>query len=194
MPVLHDPDLVFGRVRRAVENVERRLRTAAGVLTAAGIPYALVGGNAVAVWVATRDEAAVRNTRDVDVMIRRDDLDRVAEALAAHGFVRRHVAGMDVFLDGPDGKVRDAVRIVFAGEFVRPHEPGPNPDLSDAVPIGETMVIHLESLVRIKLTAWRPKDQVHVADLIDVGLVDASWPDRLPAALTERLRQALADA
>jgi len=52
-------------------------------------------------------------------------------------------------------------------------------------------VINLEPLVRMKLTAFRRKDQVHILDMIDVGLVDASWRDRLPPELAERLQTLL---
>ncbi len=54
-------------------------------------------------------------------------------------------------------------------------------------------VLTLEALVRMKLTSFRRKDQVHILDLIDVGLIDATWPDRLPAPLGDRLRELLAD-
>lgn len=47
----------------AVEKVRERLLRAAAALEAAGVPYAATGGNAVAGWVSTVDEAAVRNTR-----------------------------------------------------------------------------------------------------------------------------------
>ncbi len=36
--------------------------------------YALVGGQAVALWVATIDPAAVRTTKDVDLLLDRFDL------------------------------------------------------------------------------------------------------------------------
>ena len=49
----------------------------------------------------------------------------------------------------------------------------------------------LEALVRIKLTAWRDKDRTHLRDLIDVGLLDATWPEKLPQILADRLRQLL---
>ncbi len=49
-------------------------------------------------------------------------------------------------------------------------------------------VLTLEALVRIKLTAFRDKDRVHLRDLIDVGLVDATWLESVPAELRERLR------
>ena len=64
----------------------------------------MAGGNAVAAWVTTVDAAAVRATQDVDILLRRADLDAAAAALATAGFVRRHVAGIEMFLDGPDAK------------------------------------------------------------------------------------------
>src|ERR1700742_2308208 len=97
------------RMIRAVERVRERLSRAAAALDAAGVPYAVVGGNAVAAWVATVDPGAVRNTQDVDILLRRSDLDAAERALATAGFVRRHVAGIDLFLDGPDARPRDAV-------------------------------------------------------------------------------------
>ena len=44
------------------------------------VPYAVVGGQAVALWVATREPAAVRTTKDVDLLIRREDLPRARAA------------------------------------------------------------------------------------------------------------------
>lgn len=177
----------------AVERVEQRLRLSTGALADAGIPYAVVGDNAVAVWVDSVDPSAVRNTRDVDLMIRREDLRRVQAALEPLGFVYRHVGGIDVFLDGPEAKVRDAVHIVFAGEFVRAGEPGPNPTLDQIATVDRLAVLSLEALVQIELTAFRDKDRTHLRDLIDVGLVDRSWLDRLPSILGERLRTILDD-
>jgi len=175
-------------VVNAVEKVRRRLLKAAAALKAAGVPYAVAGGNAVALWVSRVDESAVRNTRDVDILIRRADLDAARAALESAGFVYRRVAGMDIFLDGPDAKPRDAVHIVFASEKVRPAEPLPNPDVTESEQTDEFSVLALEALVRIKLTAFRDKDRTHLRDLIEVGLVDADWLPRLPSVLAERLR------
>jgi hypothetical protein len=172
----------------AVEKVRRRLLKAAAALKAAGVLYAVAGGNAVALWVSRVDEAAVRNTRGVDILIRRGDLDAARAALESAGFVYRRVAGMDIFLDGPDAKPRDAVHIVFASEKVRPAEPLPNPDVTESEHTDEFSVLALEALVRIKLTAFRDKDRTHLRDLIEVGLVGADWLPRLPAVLAERLR------
>src|SRR5438105_7080167 len=109
---------LLDRMVLAVERVRDRLLRATAALETAGVPYAVAGGNAVAAWVATIDAGAVRNTQDVDILLRRGDLPAAAKALEAAGFVRRHVAGIDVFLDGPQAKARDAVHIVFAGEKV----------------------------------------------------------------------------
>ena len=176
------------RMVRAVEKVRERLLRAAGALEKAGIAYAVAGGNAVALWVSRVDESAVRNTRDVDILIRRSDLDAAQSALSSVGFIYRHSKSVDLFLEGPEGKARDAVHIVFANEKVRPHEALPNPDVTDAVPTAEFRVLSLHALVRIKLTAFRDKDRTHLRDLIEVGLIDESWCERLPPELSERLR------
>src|SRR2546421_4843747 len=112
-------DVSWERMIRAVEKVRERLGRATAVLDQAGIPYAVLGGNAVAAWVSRVDESAVRNTQDVDLMIRRADLNLAQAALAAAGFIHRHVAGIELFLDGPNAKARDAVHVIFAGERVR---------------------------------------------------------------------------
>ena len=65
----------------AVEDVRRRLERAKSALEAAGIDYAVIGGNAVAAWVSRVDRAAVRNTRDVGILLRRGDLEAAKVAL-----------------------------------------------------------------------------------------------------------------
>jgi hypothetical protein len=72
-------DALWDRIERAVQKVKDRLRRATQALGAAQIPYAVVGGNAVQLWVAQVDEAAVRNTRAVDLLLRRADLERAVE-------------------------------------------------------------------------------------------------------------------
>jgi hypothetical protein len=179
------------RMVSAVEKVRQRLLRAAKALDSAGIKYAVAGGNAVALWVSRVDEAAVRNTQDVDILLRREDLEAAKAAMQAAGFVYRHTAGLDVFLDGPGARPRDAVHVVFANEKVRPHEPVANPDVTESEPAERFRVLSLEALVRIKLTAFRDKDRVHLRDLIEVGLVDRSWTVRFPKLLADRLLELL---
>ncbi len=173
----------------AVQRVRDRLLRATAALEAAGVPYAVIGGNAVAAWVATIDSAAVRNTQDVDILLRRSDLEAAARALEAAGFVRRHVAGIEMFLDGPNAKARDAVHVLFAREKVRPESLAASPDVADSQKADQFRLISLEALVRMKLTSFRDKDRTHLRDMLEVGLIDASWLSRFSVALRERLQQ-----
>jgi hypothetical protein len=179
------------RMVSAVEKVRQRLLKAAGALRDARVPYAVADGNAVALWVSRVDEAAVRNTQDVDVLLRRQDFEAAKKALEAVGFVYQSANALEMFLDSPTAKARDAVHIVFTNEKVRPEEAIANPDVSESEDGGLFRVIALEALVRIKLTAWGDKDRTHLRDLIDVGLIDATWPSRLPPILADRLRDLL---
>lgn len=179
---------------RAVEKVRQRLSRATRALEAAAIPYAVVGGNAVAAWVSRVDEAAVRNTRDVDLLLRRSDLEAARTALEAAGFIYRRIARLglpgtlDVFLDGPNASAREAVHVVFAGEDVHPDSPAPSPDVAESETGGPFRLVTLEALVRMKLTAFRDKDRTHLRDLIEVGLVDSSWLNALEPELRLRLK------
>ncbi len=175
----------------AVETVGVRLLRAAAALDAARIPYAIAGGNAVALWVSRIHEAAVRATRDVDVLVRRADFPLVPQALEGAGFTYQHAAGPDIFLDGPDASARDAVHLIFASEKVRPHEYAANPDVTESEPAPGYIVLSLSALVRIKLTAFRDKDRTHLRDLIDVSLIDSTWLSGLIPPLAVRLRSLL---
>jgi hypothetical protein len=150
------------------------LLRATSALERASVGYAVIGGNAVALQVSKVDESAVRNTQDVELLLSRTDLAVAKAALEEAGFIYRHVAGIDIFLDGPEAKARDAVHIVFAGEKVRPEYSEPAPGLDQAESGGSFRVLTLPALVRMKLTSFRDKDRTHLRDMLDVGLIDAS--------------------
>lgn len=189
----HSAVSLFGweRTALAVEKVRDRLKRASGALRQARVAYAVVGGNAVAEWVGRVDEAAVRNAQDVDILLRRSDLEAAAAALESAGFVHCRTRDVDMFLDGPNGRPRGAIHVVFAGEKVRPDDVTPSPDAAESEPAAQFQVVSLEGLVRMKLNAFRIKDRMHLMDLIDVGLVDPSWLARLPPQLAARLQQLL---
>jgi hypothetical protein len=191
MDYLYADEALLERMVRAVEKVRDRLKRATTALESAGVPYAVAGGNAVAAWVATIDESAIRNTQDVDIILRRQDLPAAKQALEAAGFIYRHAASIDMFLDGPEAKARDAVHIVFAGEKVRPEYAAPAPDVDKPFIDKDVRVLPLSALVTMKLTSFRDKDRMHLRDMIDVGLIDDSWLQSLPAELAERLKQLL---
>ena len=175
----------------AADAVRDRLRRASAALESHGVLYAVIGGNAVAEWVGRVDRAAVRTTQDVDILLNRSDLDLAKVAMESVGFVYRHVASIDMFLDGPDAKARDAVHVIFAGEKVRKEYLLPTPLLSESEPTPDFRVLSLEALVRMKLTSYRRKDQVHLGDFIDIGTIDETWPAKFPAELAARLQERL---
>lgn len=180
------------RMIAAVEDVRERACRAAAALREAGIPHVVVGGHAVASWVARVDKEAVRNTKDVDLLVRREDFARVVDVLGSVGFVHQNVSGVDLFLDGPDGSVRSAIHVVFAGEKVRPEYLLPSPDVTESEAGPDFPVPTLDALVRMKLTSFRFKDRVHLLDMLEVGLIDESWSRRYPPEVGARLKELVA--
>lgn len=176
------------RMVRIAKTGKERLLRAAKALEIANVSYAVIGDYAIGFWVSRVDDAAVRNTRDVDLLVRREDLGKVIKAMEPAGFVYRHTGAMHLMLDGENGKARDAVHLIFANEKVRPDEPVANPDVGQSEKAGNFRVLSLEPLVQIKLTAYRDKDRMHLRDLLDVGLIDQSWVPRFPAELAARLQ------
>ena len=184
---------LWARIERAVEVVRERMQRVTSALNAAEVPYAIIGGNAVQHWVAQVDESVVRNTRDVDIILNRDELPQAIEALERVGFIYRKSAAVTMFLDGPQAKARDAVHVVFAGEKVREDYPAAVPHIHDYALIGEARTLPFEQLVRMKLTSFRRKDQVHILDMISIGLLDEAWATKLGGELGSRLQQLLDD-
>lgn len=182
---------VLERMALAVELVQERLRRATGALESAGLKYAVIGGNAVAAWVSQIDPAAARNTVNVDLLVTRSDFEQVKAALVSVGFVYRHAVGIDMFLDGAKGKPREAVHVLFAGEKVRKEYAEAAPDLTKTDRHKTFSMLAFEPLVRTQLTSFRDKDRTHLRDMIDVGLLDSTWVNRMPAELAPRLQQLL---
>lgn len=186
-------DALWKRIETAVEKVRERLRRVSKALDAAGVPYAVIGGNAVQIWVAQVDEAVVRNTRDVDILLDRSDLDAAIAALEAVGFQHRQTAGVVMFLDGATSSACDAIQVVFTGEKVREDDPEAAPSLRDRERVNDVSTLSLDALVRMKLTSYRRKDQVHLLDMLSVGLIDETWLGRLSPELRNRLGELIED-
>jgi len=172
----------------AVNRVERLLEKVTGALNAAGVDYAVIGGNAVAAWVATVEQQATRTTKDVDLLVRRDELARIESVLTPHGFRLIEFLDVRMFVPRRRPNPRTGMHLLFANELVRPNDPYPTPDpATAATDIAEFRVIDLPGLLRLKLQAFRRVDQVHIEDLLRVGLIDAALADNLPEDLRRRL-------
>jgi hypothetical protein len=189
--LITDGNLLLDRMVRAVEKVRERLLRATAALEAAAVPYAVIGGNAVAAWVAQVDEAAVRNTADVDLLVRREDFPAFRVALEEAGFTYHETLGVNIFLEAGQTSARDAIHVLFANEKVQDDDAAPTPDVAESEHLGRYRVIRLEPLVRMKLTSYRRKDQTHIDDRIGLGLIDTAWLARLPDELAERLKYLL---
>lgn len=82
----------------------------------------MVGFNAVATWVSEADESEARSTRDVDILLQREDPESVTEALSAAGFTVKaariglHFFGFSVtvIVIGREGKVTSVLAFGLA--------------------------------------------------------------------------------
>ncbi len=184
-------DFSWERMKKAVDAVSDRARRISFAQREAGIPHAMVDGNAVAAWVARVDLEAVRNTKYVDLLIRREDLTNTIQAAEKAGFVHQLVSGIDLFLDGSEGSVRSAVHLIFAGEKVYPEYPAETPKVTDSEPGPDFPIASLDALVQMKLTSFRLKDKLHLLDLLEVGLINESWKDRVLPELADRFAEIL---
>jgi len=115
------------------------------------------------------------------------------------GFVYRRVSShgkagsMEVFLDGPEATVRDAVHILWAGELATPDAIDATPALGETEPADGFALSPLAELLRMKLISFRDKDRMHLRDLASVGLINESWLPRLSEPLRQRLQPILDD-
>jgi hypothetical protein len=174
----------------AMERVERRLREVTAALDAAGIPYAVCGGNAVAAWVSRVDPAATRATKDVDLLVNVADEPRIARVMESLGFERRDLRRLVLYIDPEEPSKKSGVHLVWADSLIRPSYSAPSPRVDEAVRDPEGfLVLDLPALVRMKLTSFRDIDRVHLADLRGAGLIDAAVCDALPQELRARLDQ-----
>jgi hypothetical protein len=156
------------------------------------IPYELIGGGAVMVHVNRVEPSAVRNTKDLDIMVDRRDLDRIKEVAVEHGFTFRHSVGLDMLLPRGETQARNAVHLIFSGEKVKPNQVVANPPIRPEyleIHGVAVAVIPVHDLVQMKLSNNRDIDRVHVRDMDSVGLITPELEETLPHILIARLRE-----
>jgi hypothetical protein len=170
-----------------LRDIAKRLDAA---LTRAGIRYQVIGGFAVFCHVDRVEPLAARLTRDIDVAVDRQDVQRISAAVQSIGLQYRHVAGVDMLVDAVAPKARSAVHLIFANEKVRPEYTESVPDISEPVRAEPGILIApVADLVRMKLTSFRLKDKVHIQDMDSVGLITPEIENSLPDVLRERLKE-----
>jgi hypothetical protein len=155
-----------------VEQLLDRMRRFHAALSAAGIPYRIVGGMAVFVHVVERDQMAARLTNDVDAAVNRGDLNRIAAVAEQCGFRYRHAAGIDMLVDAGSRGAKSAVHLVFLNEKVRPEYAEPIP-ASEPVRTKEGILIApVADLVRMKLTSFRLEIEATLSPLFRERLAE----------------------
>jgi hypothetical protein len=190
----HTPNLLE-RYAMAVERVTERLQRITAALQAAGVPYALVGGQAVAAWVATKDPAAVRTTKDVDLLLRREDLPSARKAALTANLDYFEVMDVGMFLERADPNPRHGVHLLWAGEKVTAKDLLPSPGIDERQELAPgVQVVSLAGLVRMKLMANRRHDLTHLEDMIGVGLIGRDLLAGLPPELAARLDALLTES
>ena len=178
------------RFEEAMETIAERVLRVSRALEKQGIPHEVIGGLAVAAWVFKADPDAVRTTMDVDLVVRRHDLEKIKGALEGIGFQFRHPLGIPMFVDEHKPKVKGGVHLLFENEKVRSDYLHPVPPLVENPPRADQgyRIAPLDSLIRMKLTSYRRKDQVHLDDLLSVGLITPEIEAALPTDLRARLQ------
>jgi len=154
---------------------------------AAGLEYRVVGGLAAYLYVEEAEADAGRLTKDIDILVRRQDLPRIAEAVQPFGLEYRHAAGVDMLAQKGSPSARRAVHMIFEGEKVRPEYSEPAAKIGAGREIQGIPVIPLADLVTMKLTSFRLKDQTHIQDLDEQGLITPEIEAGLSPLLRERL-------
>ncbi len=162
----------------------------ARMLEDAQIEYEIIGGMAIIIHIEPVNPELTTLTRDVDMLVHRGDLVRIAEVASIHGFRYRHARGLDMLMYGETDNPREAVHLMFAGERVKPDQPVPNPPIDPERRdfLGqEVNVASVEAMVMMKLNANRSKDEVHLQSLDDAGLLDPAFVRMMPGMLRDRL-------
>jgi hypothetical protein len=149
------------------------------LFSSAGLDYRIVGGLAVYLYVEEREPDTGRLTRDIDIAVRREDLSKIQKAA--------EVFGLAMLLEADRTAARRGIHLVFAGEKVRAEYVEPVPALGPPRTLKGLRLIPLEDLVRMKLTSFRAKDEAHLKDLDEAGLITPEVESGLSPQLAGRL-------
>jgi hypothetical protein len=178
---------------RYMEQLKEKALKVSRALSEAAIPHAVIGGLALAAQISRVNPSAERNTKDLDILLNRSDLERAKIALEKVGFRYRKVMRLHAFMPNQKGaKFEDGVHIVWSGEKVRDEYLCPAPSLSkEATYQGPQGVAYLglRELLIMKLTSFRLKDKVHIQDLLLQKLITKKIEASLPAELLARLKE-----
>lgn len=136
---------------------------------AAGLEYRVVGGLAAYVYVEEAEPDAGRLTKDIDIVVRREDFEMIKAAVERSGLQYRHVAGVDMLVQAGQPSARRAVHLHFSGETVRAGYAEPVPELGEAKTLMGVRLISPTDLVTMKLTSFQAKDEASTISMDSVS-------------------------
>lgn len=169
-------------------NVYETLRRLTQRLDDENIPYALIGGMALAA------HGFVRMTQDVDLLMTREGLALFAARCVGRGYVPAFQGAQKAFRD-TETNVR--IEIITTGEFPGDGKPKPvafpNPDSSSVRREG-MCVIALEKLIELKLASGmtaphRLRDLADVQDVIVALGLPNDFAERLDPSVRDKYRE-----
>jgi len=177
--VFEEASLYFsgrGDLYKTLQNLTERLDQA-------GIPYALIGGMALA------QHGFVRMTEDIDILLRPEDLERFKAQLLGRGYVLAFSGANKTLRDTETG-VR--IKVITGDEYPGDGLPKPVafPDPATAAAMGDFQVISLEKLIELKLAsgmtaAHRRRDLADVQDLIRTLQLDRAFAEKLAGTVRD---------
>ena len=158
-------------------HVDAALRGITSRLDVLGVPYAVVGGMALFQY------GYRRFTEDVDLLIRKDDLKTIHEALEGRGYLPKFTGSKNL----RDTEAGVAIEFLLSGGYPGDGKEKPV-DFPD--PEGATTIINgikclrLETLIELKLASGmsasnRLKDLADVQQLAEILGLDAGFADKL---------------
>lgn len=162
-----------------VPETYRRLRQA---LKDADIPFIVIGAMAV------NAHGFLRATRDIDICMRPEDLQRFRQVLVGQtfhpvpGYLRRFV----------DGQTRTMVDILVSGELAGRRDRNHDirfPDPAEAQIHSAVPTVSLVRLIELKLVTWRYQDWGDVVNLIRHFDLDEAFAENLHPTVRLAYRQ-----
>ena len=135
------------------------------------------------------DPDAGRLTRDIDIVVRRADLAAIAQAVQSVGLEFRQVAGVDMLVQAESPSARRAVHMIFSGEKVQADYPEATPEIGPVRLVNGIRLAPIEDLIRMKLNSFRLRDQVHLKDLDEAGVITPEAEMLLSPEQKRRLAQ-----
>ena len=161
-------------------------------LQSAGVRFEVIGGVAVNAHIFFSHRSRSFVTRDIDVLLHRDDLARVTQAVQPLGYEAKKIMG-GYTLIRRDQDLAEAIHLIFVGEKSKTIQPYPHPELHPELKnlFGVSIpVASLQDLLHMKLNSLRPKDLIHLETLDEAGLITPALEQALPQILQNRLKQA----